>query len=69
MGFSISGTDISELEDNVGNHNIYLSFITNNRIEYIAKICFEVIINQTFNIQYQARDEKGELYNLLMRRN
>lgn len=63
MATFFSGTDISELEDNVGNHNIYLSFITNNRNEYIAKICFEVSTNQTFNIQYQARDEKGELYN------
>lgn len=57
-----SGTDISELEDNVENYNFYLSFITNNNNDYIAKLCFVAKNEQTFNVVYQARDEKGDLY-------
>ena len=57
-----SGTDISELEDNVENYNFYLSFITNNNNDYIAKLCFVAKNEQTFDVVYQARDEKGALY-------
>lgn len=58
--FSI--TDISELEDNLENYNFYLSFITNNNNDYKAKLCFLAESNQNFNVNYQARDENGNLY-------
>jgi len=37
MATGFSGTDMDELDDNVRNHNGYLSIITNNRKEYNAK--------------------------------
>lgn len=35
-----SGTDISELHDNAGSHNYYLSLIVNHKSQYCAKIAF-----------------------------
>ncbi len=62
MATFFSGTDISELEDNVGNHNIYLSFITNNRNEYIARFVLKFLLIKLsiYNIKLEW---KSELYN------
>ena len=38
MGVFFSATDWSELEDNVVNHNYYLSLIVNNFMDFCAKL-------------------------------
>lgn len=40
MGVFFSGTDISELQDNAKNYDYYLSLITNNMNQFVAKIAF-----------------------------
>lgn len=57
MGVFFSGTDWSELEDNAPNHNLYLSLIINNFMDFCAKICFIAKADKL-----TARDEKGLSY-------
>lgn len=40
MGVFFSGTDLSELQDNAKNYDYYLSLITNNMNQFVAKIAF-----------------------------
>lgn len=35
-----SGEDVDELQDNVGNHNVYLSLIVNNFSDMVARVAF-----------------------------
>lgn len=51
-----SGTDISELHINVHNHDFYLSFITNNNREDIAKLSFSGKANINSNITHHFTD-------------
>lgn len=59
MGVYFSGTDWSELEDNTPNHNLYLSLIVNNFMDFCAKVAFIV---ESSEAQFNARDEKGDIY-------
>lgn len=61
MGVFFSGTDWSELEDNVGNHNYYLSLIVNNFMDFCAKVCFIAEAPPT-NFAFMAKNENGENY-------
>lgn len=60
MGVFFSGTDDSELIDNCGFHNFYLSLIVNNKNEMCAKVAFkakgeiETVTKLTF------RDQEGK---------
>lgn len=64
MGVFFSGTDTSELEDNAPNHNFYLSLIVNNRMDFVAKVCFISKATVNTDIIFKARDEEGNFYNL-----
>lgn len=61
MGVFFSGTDWSELEDNVGIHNYYLSLIVNNFMDFCAKVCFIAEAPPT-NFAFTAKNENGENY-------
>lgn len=54
MGVFFSGTDISELQDNAKNYDYYLSLITNNMNQFVAKIAFigeeEVVTKKKLSI-------------------
>jgi len=62
MGVFFSGTDWSELEDNAPNHNIYLSLIVNNFMDFCAKVCFIAETEETKEFNFQAKDENGGKY-------
>lgn len=62
MGVFFSPTDVSELQDNVANHNIYLSLVINNYLDMAAKVAF-VATNNNPDV-YSCPDENGELYDL-----
>lgn len=63
MPVFFSGTDMDELNDNSQCHNIYLSLIVNNFMEFCAKVAFvgeaEAEVNE---IPYMAKDEEGNEY-------
>ncbi len=59
MNVFFSGTDWSELEDNAPNHNIYLSLIVNNFMDFCAKVAFTIDSGET---TYTAKDEDGVRY-------
>jgi hypothetical protein len=59
MTVFFSGEDNSELNDNVGNHNIFLSIIVNNYLDIAGKLVFTA---QPLN--YQCKDEFGKDYTL-----
>ena len=60
MNTFFSGTDMAELETNSVNHNFYLSFITNNAFENIAKVTYYA---ETFKKgYYKAKDGTGSFY-------
>jgi predicted DNA-binding protein len=40
MGVFFSGTDMAELHDNTKNYPMYLSLIVNNKLEMVAKLCY-----------------------------
>lgn len=61
MGVFFSGTDWSELEDNVINHNYYLSLIVNNFMDFCAKVCYVAQAPAT-NFSFIAKNELGEEY-------
>lgn len=46
-----SGTDMSELHDNVGFHNYYLSLIVNFSGEYVAKVAY--VAKRTTTVEYK----------------
>lgn len=60
MPVFFSVTDIDELQDNVGNHNIYLSLVVNNYMDMTAKVVF---IAKPAPI-YKCTDEDGNPYDL-----
>lgn len=57
-----SGTDMSELNDNAPSHNIYLSLIVNNALDFTAKIAFVAKAKIQMNTTYTALDQDGEEY-------
>lgn len=57
-----SGTDLSELDDNAPNHNIYLSLIVNNYMDFTAKVAFIAEASTNLDVDLIARDENGEKY-------
>ncbi len=61
MGVFFSGTDMSELNDNAPNHNIYLSLIVNNYMAMKAKIA--MIGTGTFQ-SFTCKDEEGHDWDL-----
>lgn len=60
MPVFFSGTDIEELQDNVENHNIYLSLVVNNFMAMVAKVVFIGKPTSTFD----CKDENGEDYQI-----
>lgn len=63
MPVFFSSVDISELEDNVVNHNFYLSVIVNNYMDIEAKVAtLGSTESVEINVEYKARNEKGEFY-------
>lgn len=62
MGVFFSGTDWSELEDNAPNHNIYLSLIVNNWMDFCAKVCFIAEAQESQDFNFVSKDENGEKY-------
>lgn len=62
MDVFFSGTDMSELEDNAPNHNIYLSLIVNNYMDFIAKVCFVAETEESKVFDFIAKDETGVKY-------
>lgn len=67
MKVFFSGTDIEELLDNAPKHNMYLSLIVNNYMEFVAKVAIlaqtvSPVINQ---VPYMALDENGKEYPIL----
>jgi len=62
MGVFFSPEDTSELQDNVSNHNFYLSLIVNNKMEMLARVAYEA--NCVVNPNFIARDENGDEYNI-----
>lgn len=61
MSVFFSGTDMSELQDNAPNHNIYVSLIVNNFMDFCAKVCF-VSAPKDQEFEFYAKDENGEEY-------
>ena len=61
MGVFFSATDWSELEDNVVNHNYYLSLIVNNFMDFCAKVVYLAEAPVT-DFVFTAKNEKGETY-------
>ena len=59
MNVFFSGTDMSELNDNCPNHNIYLSLIVNNYLEMTAKVAFTATPKL-----FVCKDEEGKDYTL-----
>lgn len=63
MGVFFSGTDMEELEDNSEAHNIYLSLIVNNYMDFTAKVAFRgKVESQVTKIPYMALNELGQEY-------
>lgn len=62
MPVFFSGTDIEELQDNVGNHNIYLSLVVNNYMAMTAKATFLAKPTPIF----KCPDEDGNEYEIEM---
>lgn len=60
MGVFFSTTDDSELHDNCGAHNFYLSLIVNNKNEMCAKIAFKATSKSETKTLITFRDEKGQ---------
>lgn len=54
-----SNVDLDELQDNVANHNLYLSLIVNNYMEMDARVVF--LAQPTY---YSCPDENGNEYDL-----
>lgn len=58
-----SGVDDSELHGNSNSHNYYLSFITNNYLDFEAKVAFTSTAKKDIkNVPYLALDEEGKEY-------
>ena len=62
MSVFFSATDISELHDNVGNHDFYLSLIINNWGDYQAKVATKGTPTEPQVVEYTANDENGKPY-------
>jgi proteasome lid subunit RPN8/RPN11 len=63
MPVFFSGTDMDELNDNSESHNIYLSLIVNNFMDFSAKVAFRGRAESiTEKIPYHAKDEEGNEY-------
>ena len=63
FGVFFSGTDMSELNDNCGGHNFYLSLIVNNAMDFIAKIAFVGQVEKSItDIPYYANDNNGKKF-------
>lgn len=56
MATFFSGTDMSELHDNAGNHNYYLSLIVNFAGSYSAKVAY--VAKRTQSILYREIDDE-----------
>jgi len=63
MPVFFSGTDMEELNDNSQSHNVYLSLIVNNFMEFCAKAAFVAEATaEVKEIPYMAKDEEGNDY-------
>jgi len=63
MGVFFSGTDTEEIQNNSEHHNCYLSIITNNKLDFEAKVAFRGTSSGD-NRPYSCRLTSGEEYNL-----
>lgn len=60
-----SGVDNEELWENSNSHNYYLSFITNNYLDFEAKVAFtSTAKKQISKVPYTALDEEGKPYQI-----
>lgn len=64
MDVFFSGTDMSELHDNVHNHDFYLSLIVNNWGDYKAKVATKGTPAEPETVKYTANDENGKPYTI-----
>ena len=65
MQVFFSGVDMSELVENSEAHNIYLSLIVNNKLDYVAKVAFRGELETVVaNLPFMATDENGEKYEI-----
>jgi len=62
MGVFFSSTDWDELNDNSYAHNYYLSLIVNNKMEFEAKIAFQITATEEVSTSFKARDGSGGEY-------
>lgn len=60
MGVFFSGTDISELIENAPKHNFYLSFIVNNKMDFMAKVVILGDTSSKITSEYIGLNEFGE---------
>jgi len=62
MRVFFSGTDMDELDENSESHNMYLSLIVNNFMDFTAKVAFRAETHVPVNLPYVALDENGNEY-------
>lgn len=60
MGVFFSATDISELIENAPKHNFYLSFIVNNKMDFMAKVAILGDTSSKITSEYIGLNEFGE---------
>lgn len=61
MGVFFSAEDTSELNDNIDNHNYYLSVVVNNKFDVTARLAFKAVRQ---GIGITGMDENGDPYTL-----
>jgi hypothetical protein len=61
MGSFFSGTDDSELRDNAGKYDYYLSLIVNLSGQYVAKVAFEADLPQTIKVNGRNKGKVSEI--------
>lgn len=64
MRVFFSGEDLSELSDNLFNHNFYFSLVVNNFMEMDAKVAVGALSNANYEESFLARAESGTKYTI-----
>lgn len=62
MPVFFSGTDMDEIIENSASHNFYLSLITNNALDFMAKVAFRAKGKSVGTTDYYALNKDGEEY-------
>lgn len=60
MDVYFSITDTEELDENVGNHNFYLSLIVNNKGEKCAKVAYVERVSTKSTLSFSMKDDDGK---------